>query len=130
MVTIWIALVACLIAVGALSAVTVLWRRLADMQQRLDDAEARVGQIGQHFSGLTAGAVGQGRNLAKVQQDLGRLRDRLEQVASHEPGGAAFEQAIRMARKGMSASEIMEACGLSRMEADLVVTLHREGGPG
>ena len=117
------------LGVMALGVALLTWRRLSGLQARLEGAEARLGQIGEHFSGLTAGAVGQGRRLAQVDQDLARLRDRLEQVATHEPGGAAFEQAIRMARKGEPPEEIMAACGLSRMEADLVVTLHRDGAP-
>lgn len=126
MILIWIGFAAAL-GLGALALAVVLWRRVATLQARLDAAEARLGQIGEHFSGLTAGAVGQGRRLAQVDQNLARLRERLEQVATHEPGGAAFEQAIRMARKGDPPEEIMSACGLSRMEADLVVTLHRDG---
>jgi hypothetical protein len=35
-----------------------------------------------------------------------------------------------MARKGHPASEIMETCGLSQMEADLVVLLHKEARAG
>ena len=47
-------------------------------------------------------------------------------LGSRESGGEAFDQAIRMARKGLPADEISDACGLSKVEADLVVLIHQE----
>ncbi|PWG63671.1 DUF2802 domain-containing protein [Sediminicurvatus halobius] len=119
-------LIAVIIAAFALAIAAVALvanRRLAGELARI---EAQSRDTAEQFRGLTAGTVGQSRNLARLQQDLERLRERLDQVASQEGGGAAFEQAIRMARKGHPAGEIMETCGLSQMEADLVVLLHQE----
>lgn len=106
-----------------------LWR-LSRLSLRLRRLEQTLQQLAENFHGLTAGAVGQGGQLAQLEQQLGRLRDRLDQLASSEGSGAAFNTAIRLARKGVSAREIMETCGLSEMEADLVILLHheREGG--
>lgn len=104
-----------------------LWR-LSRLSSRLRRLEQIQQQFAENFHGLTAGAVGQGSQLAQMEQQLGRLRDRLDQLASSEGSGsgAAFNTAIRLARKGVCAREIMETCGLSEMEADLVILLHRE----
>ncbi|KAB7627156.1 DUF2802 domain-containing protein [Alkalilimnicola sp. S0819] len=120
-------LIALLIAVAAL--MLCLWqgRRIAALGARLQRAEQRVNQVGETFQGLSAGARGQGEHLARVESDMARLRERMEQLATEGGGGgAAFNQAIRMARRGTSAAEIMETCGLSQVEADLVVLLHKE----
>lgn len=122
-----ISLGALLIAVLALAGTVVAFSRLRRLQARMDAAEQGVRQVGEYFQGLSAGALGQGEHLARVEADLSRLRDRMEQVATSGNEGAAFNQAIRMARKGAPAREIMETCGLSQVEADLVVLLHKEG---
>lgn len=113
----------------ALAGGLLLGRRLRAAQHRLAELESTVAMSAQSYEGLSAGAVGQGESLARMEQNMARLRQRLEQLtATTEGGGASFNQAIRMARKGCSAGEIMETCGLTQVEADLVVLLHREGG--
>jgi uncharacterized coiled-coil protein SlyX len=114
---------ALVVAISALRAQRALHARLEELELRLD-------QSSQYYQGLSASAVGQGELLSRVNRDLARLRERLEQMAATtEEGGAAFNQAIRMARKGSGADEIMETCGLSRVEADLVVLLHHGQDP-
>ncbi|MDN5850971.1 MAG: DUF2802 domain-containing protein [Nitrococcus sp.] len=116
-----------------------LFRRLIGRLSSVEQAQA---QLAEYFEGLTADGIRQGRRLAQIEQQLGRqherldqheqqlgrLRERLDQLASSDGSGGAFNTAIRLARKGISAREIMETCGLSEMEADLVILLHRERG--
>jgi hypothetical protein len=106
-------------AVLAALAVMRLQRRVGELERECSDALAQ-------FRSLAAGAVGQNQHVSRLEEQLGRLRQQLESVASQEGGGATFNQAIRLARRGAGADQIMETCGLSRMEADLVVLLHRE----
>ena len=120
-------LAAALALLAALAAIFVVLR-LRAYDGRLRELEQRVAQSLDYYQGLSVGAVGQGEHLVKMEQDLARMRTRLDQLASSSDGdGAGFNQAIRMARKGCSAREIMETCGLSQVEADLVVLLHKEG---
>ena len=120
--------VVALLAVAALAVAVSAVRGRRALLARLEELELRLDQSSQHYQGLSASAVGQGELLSRVNRDLARLRERLEQMAATtEEGGAAFNQAIRMARKGSGADEIMETCGLSKVEADLVVLLHQGG---
>ena len=114
----------------ALFAVFAAQGRSKNLKRRVDAVEEGLRQIHDQFQGLSAGAVGQGQQLIRMEQALGRLRERLKEVAERETGGEAFNQAIRMARKGATANEIMENCSLSQVEADLVILLHRgqDGG--
>lgn len=114
------------LAVAAVLIAALSLRKLSRATVRLSELEQAQAKLAEHFQGLTAGAVGQGRRLAQLEQHLGRLRERLDQLASSDGDGAAFNTAIRLARKGVSAREIMETCGLSEMEADLVILLHHE----
>lgn len=105
--------------------------RLSRAEKRMEGLEATTQQILEHFQGLSAGAVGQGEHLARLEQNLSRLRRRLDQVAAAGGSdGGRFNQAIRMARKGAPAKEIAETCQISQVEADLVVLLHAPGSSG
>ncbi|WP_258868097.1 DUF2802 domain-containing protein [Alkalilimnicola ehrlichii] len=115
-------LVGLLVAIWAIR----LSRRLQAVQAQVASLERTLQQNAECYQGLSAGAVGQGQHLVRVRQDLGRLKERIEQVANSDPNGSSFNQAIRMARKGASSEEIMEACGISQVEADLVLLLHRD----
>jgi Protein of unknown function (DUF2802) len=48
-------------------------------------------------------------------------------VVRREPSSPAYELAGRLARRGASGTELMETCGLSRGEVDLITRLSRLG---
>lgn len=100
--------------------------RLKHLQQRLLENETHSRMNDENYHGLSLGAQGQGQRLLELEQELSRQRTRLDALASSGDGsGSAFSQAIRMARKGSTAREIMEICGLGEIEADLVVLMHK-----
>ncbi|NLO79042.1 MAG: DUF2802 domain-containing protein [Xanthomonadaceae bacterium] len=104
-----------------------LWR-LGALRRRLDELESALTVSEQHYQGLSSSSLSQGRRLLQLEQDLARLRARLEEVASSgDVSDSVFNQAIRMARRGCSAQEIMETCGIGQIEADLVVLMHQKG---
>lgn len=126
-----VAVIAALVAAAAAWQAVGMKSRVERLEQRAEGLENSVRQILEHFRGLSAGAVGQGEHLARVEQNLSRVRRRLDQVASSGGSdGSRFNQAIRMARKGSSPKEIMETCEISQVEADLVVLVHAQGGDG
>ncbi|MDN3518305.1 DUF2802 domain-containing protein [Aquisalimonas lutea] len=120
-----VAVAALVVAVGAAALALRHVRRIEARLTGLRDERRRLMEA---VEGLSSGAVSQGERIARVEQELRRLKERLSMLGSRESGSEAFEQAIRMARKGQPAEEIAEACGLSRVEADLVVLIHQEGG--
>lgn len=123
-----VAVVAALVAAASAWHALGVQSRIQRLERRTESVENSTRQILEHFRGLSAGAVGQGEHLARVEQNLSRVRRRLDQVASSGgTDGSRFNQAIRMARKGSAASEIVETCEISQVEADLVVMLHGQG---
>lgn len=102
--------------------------RLVRVQRRLAELEAQAQLSAEHYQGLSIVSAGQGERLAHLEQEIARLQTRLDELGA-TGGGAVFSQAIHMARKGCSAREIMETCGLSAIEADLMVLMHNGGRP-
>ncbi|RLK50671.1 uncharacterized protein DUF2802 [Alkalispirillum mobile] len=119
------------LAAGALVlvllALLVSWRAVAAarrLEQRVEGLERSLRRTNEQYQGLSAAALGAGDQMAQTHQELTRLKSRMEQVAQSGPASTGYEQAIRMARKGMAAAEIMDTCGVGQVEADLIVRLH------
>lgn len=71
------------------------------------------------------------RQISALQRDVQRLGGRVGESTGRVPQTTASEvispynQAIDLARHGLSASEVASQCGISRSEAELIVSLYR-----
>ena len=66
------------------------------------------------------------QQISDLQRDLARVVARQEkQHLPSEPDISPYNQAIEMIRQGMSAHEVASRCGISRSEAELIVSLYR-----
>ncbi len=84
---------------------------------------------------LCNAAVGMGdrvnqmeRRLRQVSERQEALGLRQEQLNQEDPEARSYTQAIKMAHKGAAVDDLIEVCGLSRGEAELVAMMHRLGG--
>lgn len=119
----WAALVAGILAL-ALSGW--LWRRLRILQSSLTTTQNDLRALGNAAIGVGERAAQvdrQVRLLAAQQAELGLRQERLDNTDNR-----TFDQAIKMVRKGASVDELVEICGLSRGEAELVAMMHRING--
>jgi len=79
------------------------------------------------------------KDVLNLHQEVTTLRRQFVQAGRQEPAAAlppaarlepvspAYELAGKLARKGASSEELMETCGLSRGEVDLITMLTRMG---
>lgn len=63
------------------------------------------------------------RHIAKRQDELG-----LRQEQHDDPDARSYEQASKLLRKGAGVEELMDICGISRGEAELLVMMNRIEG--
>ncbi|WP_156943075.1 DUF2802 domain-containing protein [Pseudogulbenkiania sp. MAI-1] len=75
-------------------------------------------------------------HLDQLQQQLSMLQRDMEQLAKNKPSfkpsakgedlsATPYNQAIELVKHGLSAAEVAERCGISRSEAELIVSLYR-----
>ena len=65
--------------------------------------------------------------IAELRKQVAHLQAELDKVKSASPPAASpYNQAIQLARQGLSASEVASGCGISRGEAELIVALYRK----
>lgn len=104
--------------------ILILLSKISKTNKRIEALENSINRISETFYGISAGAVGQGEHLAKVEKDLAQLRSRLESVATNDQSSSGHNQAIKLAKKGVPAAQIAEECEITKVEADLIVLLH------
>ncbi len=95
----------------------------ARRQSRLQRAQME--HLRADFRALVSAAKGVGQRVLEVERRQRHLAQRQEQLDLYESANQPYEQAIRLARRGMPAHELMDVCGISQGEAELINLLHR-----
>jgi hypothetical protein len=64
------------------------------------------------------------KNERQIELQLKQLRMRQSQIEQHEPEARPYSHAIGMVKRGASIEDLIAICGLSRGEAELIITIH------
>ena len=75
---------------------------------------------GQRLTGMSLEVGELRKQVARLEAEVEKLRS-----ASAAAGVSPYNQAIQMARQGLSAADVASTCGISRGEAELIVALYR-----
>ena len=81
-------------------------------------------QLQAQFKLLLSGSQGIGDRLHRVEANLESSKKLATQNNNTPNGDASVRQAIELARKGATVDELVDLCGLSRGEAELMSTIH------
>ena len=117
-------LIASLLFVAALA----LW--LAT-RKRLDEFTLQIHQqlyseqVIDQITAINAGSIGMGGRFIKLEREMQLLASRLDDLRSQIHSNTPYAHAITLAQKGSSVDEIMELCGISQNEAELLLMMHR-----
>lgn len=74
---------------------------------------------------ITAAAIGVGERVLEIERRQRRLSDRQEQLDIYDSANQPYEQAISMIRHGADVSELIDVCGISKSEAELLALMNR-----
>lgn len=74
---------------------------------------------------LCSGAKGVGERLNKLEHLLRHQAERQDQLELRSSGERPYQQAIKLVHKGAGARELVDAFGMTRTEADLIVMMHQ-----
>lgn len=122
-----------LLAAGVAASLWLTWR----LRQQLDGLHARCQSqqqlaetLQEQLDQLAAGEIGMGKRLERSVQDFASLRDRFDELESAQQSSAPYATAIRMAEQGAGVEGLVDACGITQAEAELLLKLHcaRENG--
>jgi len=107
-------------------------------QQKNEKQTLKISSLEKDLHALANAAIGVGSRVLKVereQRNKSAAANATEQVVSaanqnmpvdfYNSSSQPYEQAIRMAQTGATVDDIMNVCGLSQSEVELVCMMHR-----
>ncbi len=94
-------------------------RLFADATSRNADLQAMISAYGQSLIGMQT-------SLGELETQLKTFSERHLELQSQYAFAATFEEASRLVRDGGSAESLVNNCGLSNAEAELMVRLHQQ----
>ncbi len=100
-------------------------RNVSELADDLQLAQDRVQQIEQELGALCSASVGAGDHLLRLEQQVRRINERQSVLEMRAVSERPYAQASELVHKGADIQELMEACGLSRGEAELLVLMQR-----
>lgn len=104
-------------AVAALFAALHAWSSHRRMNRRLAQ---RVRALETCLRAVSAGSIGVGERLTGVSRELSQALERQAELEHRDPGQLPYRQAAKLVGLGASVDDLMESCGLSRAEAELL----------
>lgn len=117
------ALIALLVA-ALLFVVLRLTNRVVRAERELGRYQADILAIKGAISALCEEGVDENRRRESIEQRLKGIRDRQDELELREQGGRSYTQAIKLIKRGATVDDLINACGLNRGEAELIVDIH------
>ncbi|VAX13770.1 hypothetical protein MNBD_GAMMA24-1519 [hydrothermal vent metagenome] len=98
---------------------------LRRQQQQTRANTERLQRTQNDLRALISASLGMGERMLEVERRQRRLAERQEQLDIYDAANQPYEQAIRMAQNGSKTDELVDICGLSETEAELIKIMHR-----
>ena len=73
----------------------------------------------------SSGSMGVGNRLVACERELHVLRVRFDEMRQNDPLRVSYDEASRLVDLGADIDDLMNTCGISRPEAELVSALRR-----
>jgi len=75
---------------------------------------------------MGSGAIGMGQRLVEVEKRLNNTMERQMEVEQRDPGSLPYAYAVRLVEMGATVDDLVQNCGLARVEAELITLVHTE----
>ena len=94
--------------------------------KRITNLELIVDDLHNNFNALCSGSVGVGKRISRLESKTRQQADRQLRLEDKTPALQNYGNAARLANKGADMDELVDYCGLSRGEAELILFLNSE----
>jgi len=101
-----------------------LWQRQQREHQARQQMREDITRLHADLAALCKSSVGAGDHVVKLEHQVNRLLERQTQTEMRTSTERPYSAAIQLVRQGSDAGELVEKCGLTRGEADLIAMLH------
>ncbi len=92
--------------------------------QQQAHTEARLDELVQTLAEYQQGNIRMGEELIALRDKLSRMENRQQRFEQQDVQAMPYNQATRLVAMGASLDDLMQSCGLTRSEAELMLKLH------
>jgi hypothetical protein len=122
----WLVIAAGVFFVGGVAALLFTLRALRRLAARLARLEALANSTHMDLKTLIREGNRFEEDRRATLDTIALVKERQEMLELRASGGLAYEHAIELARQGLSAEQLIRTVGITRGEAELLVTLHQK----
>lgn len=97
-------------------------REIRKLREQLKD---RCEILGRELHATASGSMGVGQRVVTCERQLHELRGMLEEMRQNDPLRISYDEASRLVDLGADIDDLMNTCGISRPEAELVSALRK-----
>lgn len=94
-------------------------------REQCGDASERIHQLEQELGALCNASVGAGEHVLRLEQQMQRIIERQNGLEMRSAGDRPYNQASQLVNRGANIDELVDSCGLTRGEAELLVMMQR-----
>lgn len=98
-------------------------------RKHAQEQDAALHRLQSDVHALCAGAINISNHMTTLEQKIRRLSERHNQLELRDPMQQTYDHAIRLAQQGAGVNDLVERCGLTRGEAELLLRIHRVRRP-
>jgi chromosome segregation ATPase len=102
-------------------------RASASAAENMSQLCERVQQLEQELGALCSASVGAGEHLVRLEQQVQRIVERQNHLEMRASVEQPYARASQMVTRGADVDELVETCGLTRGEAELLVMMQNRG---
>jgi hypothetical protein len=86
-------------------------------------SEQLVDSLSKEIQGISHGSVGVGRKVLLLEKHIEKLESLIDEIQKNDPAKVSYSEAARLVELGAGVDDLMNSCGISRPEAELVSAL-------
>ena len=103
----------------------VLFLRHAMNKQAASHSES-IKAVNQELQAIGSGSMGVGRKLIMLEKQIAELKHNQDEMVKNDPNRVSYTEATRLVELGADVEDLMNSCGISRPEAELVTALSQK----
>jgi len=82
-----------------------------------------VDNLSEEVQAMSKSSIGVGRKLLELERNVESLESKIEEMQKNDPAKVSYSEASRLVELGAGIEDLMNTCGISRPEAELVKAL-------
>lgn len=101
------------------------WLARRQIGQLRSQLKERCDTLGRELHATGSGSMGVGHRVVACERQLHELRRLIDEMRQNDPLRVSYDEASRLVELGADIDDLMNTCGISRPEAELVAALKR-----